>query len=74
VVLCDTNGGELPDVVGDRVTEVRACITTPLGIHSHNDAGLAVANALAAIRAGCVQVQGTINGYGSAAANLDLVP
>jgi len=59
---------------GDRVTEVRACITTPLGIHSTNDAGLAVANALAAIRAGCVQVQGTINGYGERCGNLDLVP
>ena len=47
---------------------------TPLGIHPHNDAGLAVANALAAVRAGCVQVQGTINGYGERCGNLDLVP
>ncbi|MFL5494201.1 MAG: citramalate synthase [Gemmatimonadales bacterium] len=74
VVLCDTNGGELPDVVGARVAEVRTRISTPLGIHPHNDAGLAVANALAAVRAGCVQVQGTINGYGERCGNLDLVP
>ena len=46
----------------------------PLGIHTHNDAGLAVANALAAVRAGCVQVQGTINGYGERCGNIDLVP
>ena len=47
---------------------------TPLGIHPHNDAGLAVANGLAAVQAGCVQVQGTINGYGERCGNLDLVP
>jgi 2-isopropylmalate synthase len=74
VVLCDTNGGELPDVVGERVAEARRRISAPLGIHPHNDAGLAVANALAAVRAGCVQVQGTINGYGERCGNLDLVP
>ena len=74
LVLCDTNGGELPDVVGERVSQVRARLSTPLGIHSHNDAGLAVANALAAVRAGCDQVQGTINGYGERCGNLDLVP
>jgi 2-isopropylmalate synthase len=74
VVLCDTNGGELPDVVGARVAEVGTRISTPLGIHPHNDAGVAVANALAAVRAGCVQVQGTINGYGERCGNLDLVP
>ena len=74
LVLCDTNGGELPDVVTERVHEIRARIPTPLGIHPHNDAGLAVANGLAAVRAGCVQVQGTINGYGERCGNLDLVP
>jgi 2-isopropylmalate synthase len=74
VVLCDTNGGELPEVVADRVLELREHLTVPLGIHPHNDAGLAVANALAAVRAGCVQVQGTINGYGERCGNLDLVP
>ncbi len=58
VVLCDTNGGELPEVVEQRVREVRAHVSSPLGIHTHNDSGLAVANALAAVRAGCIHVQG----------------
>ena len=74
LVLCDTNGGELPDVVAERVAGLRERLVTPLGIHPHNDAGLAVANALAAVRAGCVQVQGTINGYGERCGNVDLVP
>jgi 2-isopropylmalate synthase len=74
LVLCDTNGGELPDVVADRVAEVRAQLPTAVGIHPHNDAGLAVANGLAGVRAGCAQVQGTINGYGERCGNLDLVP
>jgi 2-isopropylmalate synthase len=74
LVLCDTNGGELPEVVAERVLELRGRLGTPLGIHPHNDAGLAVANALAAVQAGCEQVQGTINGYGERCGNLDLVP
>ncbi len=74
LVLCDTNGGELPDAVADRVSEVRARFPVAVGIHPHNDAGLAVANGLAAVRAGCTQVQGTINGYGERCGNLDLVP
>ena len=74
IVLCDTNGGELPDVVEQRVRQVRSRVDTPLGIHPHNDGGLAVANALAAVRAGCVHVQGTINGYGERCGNLDLIP
>jgi 2-isopropylmalate synthase len=74
LVLCDTNGGELPDVVAERVHEVRGRFPTAIGIHPHNDAGLAVANGLAAVRAGCVQAQGTINGYGERCGNLDLVP
>ena len=74
IVLCDTNGGELPDVVEQRVRDVRAQLSTPLGIHPHNDSALAVANALAAVRAGCVHVQGTINGYGERCGNLDLIP
>jgi 2-isopropylmalate synthase len=73
LVLCDTNGGELPEVVADRVQDVRERLGVPVGIHPHNDAGLAVANALAAVRAGCVQVQGTVNGYGERCGNLDLV-
>src|SRR5216110_3564292 len=74
VVLCDTNGGALPTDVEARVWEVRDRITAPLGIHPHNDSGLALANALAAVEAGCVHVQGTINGYGERCGNLDLVP
>ena len=74
VVLCDTNGGELPEVVAERVLALREHLTVALGIHPHNDAGLAVANALAAVRSGCTQVQGTINGYGERCGNLDLVP
>src|SRR5437762_1315567 len=74
IVLCDTNGGELPDVVAEQVLAVRARLGTPLGIHTHNDSGLALANALAAVRAGCVHVQGTINGYGERCGNLDLIP
>ncbi|MBA3658648.1 MAG: citramalate synthase [Gemmatimonadales bacterium] len=74
LVLCDTNGGELPDTIAQRVAAVRQTLSTPLGIHPHNDAGLAVANALAAVGAGCTQVQGTINGYGERCGNVDLVP
>src|SRR5947207_324406 len=74
VVLCDTNGGALPTDVEARVWEVRDRITAPLGIHPHNDSGLALANALAPVEAGCVHVQGTINGYGEPCGNLDLVP
>jgi 2-isopropylmalate synthase len=76
VVLCDTNGGELPEVIQERVSEVRARLAgpPPIGIHPHNDSGLALANALAAVRAGCVHVQGTINGYGERCGNLDLIP
>src|SRR5947199_121548 len=57
IVLCDTNGGELPEVVEQRVRDVREQLGTPLGIHPHNDSGLAVANALAAVRAGGVDVR-----------------
>jgi 2-isopropylmalate synthase len=74
VVLCDTNGGSLPEDVAEIVRAVREHVATPLGIHTHNDGGLAVANAMAAVRAGCTQVQGTINGYGERCGNLDLVP
>src|SRR5207244_1715430 len=74
IVLCDTNGGELPDVLEQRLRDARAQLGTPLGMHPHNDSGLAVASALAAVRAGCVHVQGTINGYGERCGNLDLIP
>ncbi|HEY1012052.1 MAG TPA: citramalate synthase [Herpetosiphonaceae bacterium] len=73
VVLCDTNGGSLPGWVGRVVGEVRASLSTPLGIHTHNDGELAVANSLAAIEAGCDQVQGTVNGYGERCGNANLI-
>jgi 2-isopropylmalate synthase len=73
VVLCDTNGGSLPEDVAEAVRAVRLQGIGPLGVHTHNDGGLALANALAAVRAGCVHVQGTINGYGERCGNLDLV-
>ena len=72
IILCDTNGGALPDEVTKIVKEVRKKIRTPLGIHTHNDQDLAVANSLAAIHAGCVQVQGTFNGLGERCGNADL--
>ena len=72
VVLCDTNGGMLPTWVGDIVSEVTE-VGVPLGIHCHNDTGCAVANTLAAVDAGAMHVQGTINGYGERTGNADLV-
>ncbi len=73
VVLCDTNGGTMPWEISDIVRTVRAALEAPLGIHTHNDAECAVANSLAAVREGCVQVQGTINGYGERCGNANLV-
>lgn len=74
IVLCDTNGGTLPDEIEAIVTEVTAQIPGErLGIHCHNDTGQAVANSLAAVRAGVRQVQGTINGIGERCGNADLI-
>jgi 2-isopropylmalate synthase len=72
LVLCDTNGGSLPDEVGRAVADVRARTSAQLGIHCHNDAGCAVANSLVAVQAGATQVQGCVNGYGERAGNTDL--
>lgn len=78
LVLCDTNGGSLPEWVSQVVHAVQnhflADGIPQLGIHPHNDGALAVANAMAAVQAGCVQVQGTINGYGERCGNMDLIP
>jgi 2-isopropylmalate synthase len=95
LVLCDTNGGSLPEEVALAVKTVRDVVRAKhspasarvqqdaaiganasplLGIHTHNDGALAVANAMAAVRAGATQVQGTINGYGERCGNMDLVP
>ena len=74
VVLCDTNGGTLFQDVARVVREVRTALpeSPTLGIHAHNDGGLALANTLAAVAEGCTQVQGTINGYGERCGNADL--
>ncbi len=72
-VLCDTNGGRLPDEVADVVHAVREATSARLGIHCHNDAGCAVANSLAAVDAGATHVQGTLNGYGERTGNADIL-
>ncbi len=72
IVLCDTNGGSLPDEIESIVHEVKKRISTPLGIHVHNDSELAVANTLVAVRRGVRLVQGTINGYGERCGNANL--
>jgi len=72
LVLCDTNGGSLPHEVEAVVAEVLSKVTAPVGIHAHNDADVAVANSLAALRLGAVQVQGTINGMGERCGNANL--
>ncbi|HEX4700048.1 MAG TPA: citramalate synthase [Actinomycetes bacterium] len=72
-VLCDTNGGRLPDEISDVVHAVRDATSARLGIHCHNDAGCAVANSLAAVAAGATHVQGTLNGYGERTGNADIL-
>jgi len=74
IVLCDTNGGSMPFQIKDVVTVVAAAIKTPIGIHTHNDSGVAVANALIAVEYGASHVQGTLNGFGERCGNADLVP
>jgi 2-isopropylmalate synthase len=72
LVLCDTNGGSLPGDIVAAIEAVKDKVTVPLGIHTHNDGDLAVANALAAVGVGVSQVQGTINGYGERCGNANL--
>jgi 2-isopropylmalate synthase len=72
LVLCDTNGGALPDEIKKAVKAAARVTSVPLGIHCHNDGGLALANTLAAVQAGATQVQGTINGYGERTGNTNL--
>jgi 2-isopropylmalate synthase len=72
IVLCDTNGGTLPDQIQSIVREVKKYISVPLGIHVHNDAEMAVANTLLAVKEGIRMVQGTINGYGERCGNANL--
>lgn len=73
IVLCDTNGGRLPEEVAAAVDAVRKVLKVPVGIHCHNDCELAVANSLAAVDHGAIQVQGTINGIGERCGNVDLI-
>jgi 2-isopropylmalate synthase len=79
LVLCDTNGGTLPHEISEIITAIYRAIpqlkhdnAPQLGIHTHNDSGTAVANAIAAVRSGVTMVQGTINGYGERCGNADL--
>jgi 2-isopropylmalate synthase len=72
VALCDTNGGCLPDQVAAITKAAVGNLTCRVGIHSHDDIGVGVANALASINAGAVHVQGTINGYGERTGNCNL--
>jgi len=75
VVFCDTNGGSLPSEIAEiiQASQSKANLRVMLGIHTHNDSDLAVANALAAVNAGCRHVQGTMNGYGERCGNANLV-
>jgi 2-isopropylmalate synthase len=73
VVMCDTNGGSMPEEIAALTKEAAAAVDVPLGIHTHNDCDLAVANSLASVGAGAVHVQGTINGLGERCGNADLV-
>jgi 2-isopropylmalate synthase len=73
IVMCDTNGGSMPEEVAALTKAAAAAIDVPLGIHTHNDCELAVANSLAAVGAGAVHVQGTINGLGERCGNADLL-
>ena len=72
LVLCDTNGGALPSEVASIVKTVNIKLRCPLGIHAHNDSDLAVANSLAAVESGAIQVEGTMNGYGERCGNANL--
>ena len=72
IVLCDTNGGTLPESIASAVENVLTEIAIPLGIHCHNDSDLATACTLAAVGAGCTMVQGTINGIGERCGNANL--
>ncbi len=73
VVLCDTNGGSMPEEISQITRAAVESLSVPVGVHCHNDCDLAVANTLAAVDAGAVQVQGTINGLGERCGNADLI-
>lgn len=73
LVLCDTNGGSLPNFITSAVTDALSRFKVPVGIHAHNDSELAVANSLAAVVAGARMVQGTVNGTGERCGNANLI-
>ena len=72
IVLCDTNGGTMPWELEQIVKDVKKQISTPIGIHVHNDAGLAVCNSIYAVKCGATMVQGVVNGYGERCGNANL--
>ena len=72
IVLCDTNGGRMMHEIQEIVSRAVQELSVPIGIHTHNDTGLAVANTIAAVQAGAIHVQGTINGYGERTGNCNL--
>jgi 2-isopropylmalate synthase len=74
LVLCDTNGGTMPEQIAKAVAAVKKETSVRIGIHTHNDASLAIANALSAVHHGADHVQGTINGVGERCGNMDLIP
>lgn len=73
VVMCDTNGGSMPEEIAEITKAAVAELPVPVGIHCHNDCDLGVANSLAAVDAGAVHVQGTVNGFGERCGNADLI-
>lgn len=73
IVLCDTNGGIMPDEIANIVSKVKQKVSLPLGIHTHNDSECAVANSIMAVINGCTMVQGTVNGYGERCGNANLI-
>jgi 2-isopropylmalate synthase len=72
IVLCDTNGGSLPEEITVAVSAVKDSTRVPIGIHAHNDGGMAISNSLAGVKAGADQVQVTVNGYGERCGNANL--
>lgn len=72
LVLCDTNGGTFPWEIEEAIAQVTKRFSTPVGIHCHNDGGMAVANSVQAVKSGATQVQGTFNGYGERCGNANL--
>lgn len=73
IVLCDTNGGTLPHEIKEIMEQVIPSMDRMVGIHAHNDCGLALANSLVAVQSGASMVQGTVNGYGERCGNTDLI-